>query len=64
MNGAGFVLRKWISNEPELLTEVLNTESDPIYTLNIDGGAIKMLRLFWCPLSNTCQYKVNNQIYY
>jgi len=62
MNGAGFVLRKWISNEPALLTEISKIESVPMhkYVLNIDDGTIKTLGLFWCTRSDAYQYKVNN----
>lgn len=41
LGSAGFVLRKWISNEPALLTNRSNNNDDPMFILNIDGTAVK-----------------------
>lgn len=63
MNSAGFVLRKWISNEPALLTNISNNNDDPMFILNIDGTAVKTLGLYWDPRTDAYQYKISNRNY-
>ncbi|XP_050535103.1 uncharacterized protein LOC126902121 [Daktulosphaira vitifoliae] len=60
-NSAGFPLRKWISNEPSLLSSISNINNDPHCVLNMDGSAIKTLGLLWSPRDDLYQYKFNNQ---
>lgn len=43
LNSAGFKLRKWISNDPRLLTNIENDDNDPLRILNLDGSAVKTL---------------------
>jgi len=61
LSSAGFVLRKWISNEPALWTNMLNNNDDPVFILNIDGIAIKTLGLYWDPRADAYQYKISNR---
>ncbi|XP_050540356.1 uncharacterized protein LOC126904996 [Daktulosphaira vitifoliae] len=59
-DSAGFTLRKWISNEPSLLSTIKNISNDPHYVMNIDGSAIKTLGLLWSPWDDYYQYKYND----
>lgn len=43
INSAGFPLRKCISNNPQLLKNILNIDNDPLRILNLNGNAIKTL---------------------
>lgn len=61
MSSAGFILRKWISNDPALLTNMSNNKDDPMFILNIDGTAVKTLGLYWDPRTDVYQYKISNR---
>lgn len=60
---AGFVLRKWISNEPSLLTNRSNNNDDPMFILNIDGTVVKTLGFYWDPRTDDYQYTISNRNY-
>ncbi|XP_050534989.1 uncharacterized protein LOC126902010 [Daktulosphaira vitifoliae] len=59
MNSAGFQLRKWMSNEPLLLSNIPNADNDPLIVLNLDGSTTKTLGLCWNPVNDVYLYKVN-----
>lgn len=63
LSSAEFVLQKWISNEPALLTNRSNNNDDPMFILNIDGTAVKTLGFYWNPRTDDYQYTISNRNY-
>ncbi|XP_050547127.1 uncharacterized protein LOC126908855 [Daktulosphaira vitifoliae] len=59
MKSAGFKLRKWASNCPQMLTGILNDDNDPLIVLNLDDNEIKTLRLCWNTDNDSYQFKLN-----
>jgi hypothetical protein len=61
LKGAGFELRKWTSNEPELLSNISNTDNVHMQVLDNEyGSVIKILGLYWNTSLDIFQYKVND----
>ncbi|XP_022170758.1 uncharacterized protein LOC111034046 [Myzus persicae] len=57
---AGFELRKWASNEPELLSNIPNTDNVSMQVLDNEyDSVIKLLGLYWNTSLDVFQYKVN-----
>ncbi|XP_050547668.1 uncharacterized protein LOC126909295 [Daktulosphaira vitifoliae] len=59
MKSAGFKLRKWASNCPQMLTGILNDDNDPLIVLNLDDNEIKTLGLCWNTDNGSYQFKLN-----
>ncbi|KAJ8911558.1 hypothetical protein NQ315_007939 [Exocentrus adspersus] len=53
-----FILRKWLSNEPEILTENSQTSDMPEYYILNDNNCTKMLGLFWDAQADVLKYVI------
>ncbi|XP_050521267.1 uncharacterized protein LOC126894359 [Daktulosphaira vitifoliae] len=60
LNKAGFELRKWSSNEPNLISQLQVNNDNSHIIANNDGPITKVLELVWNAYSDTLQYIVKN----
>jgi len=59
LNRAGFKLRKWSSNHPQLRDDVTGSDLDEY--INLDPGEIqRTLRFLWNPQRDCLEYRVTN----
>jgi len=55
---AGFELRKWVSNDKELLNDIPNKDNTQLLVLNLKNDVTKILGLKWNTQSDTYQYNI------
>ncbi|XP_037932602.1 uncharacterized protein LOC119667384 [Teleopsis dalmanni] len=56
----GFNLRKWASNEPEMLTNIQIKDIEPGLEMQFNNDqAIKILGIKWCPKLDQFEFKIN-----
>lgn len=61
MDNADLSLRKWVSNEPQLLMGLPADHVETTSQLNLesDGALVKTLGLYWSTLNDSFYYKCN-----
>lgn len=60
LNGAGFNLRKWASNAPELLQNIPEKDRDMKFPISLhDTDTVKTLGICWHPGHDTFYYKID-----
>lgn len=60
LNGAGFALRKWSSNVPELIEDITDSQQGPIpiqFTSELDS--VKALGIRWSPREDSFDFNVS-----
>lgn len=57
-----FPLRKWISNKPEILKNIINVDDENSIVAVGKGENTKTLGLFWSPTEDHLVFKVNDNI--
>ena len=60
LENGGFELHKWCANHPAILQNIPSDQIETGFTVEESGNkAIKTLGIYWQPLSDTFQFKVN-----
>jgi len=58
MHKGGFELRKWMSNDCELLKDLHSAENESTIVPELENKIAKILGLLWCPERDVFRYNI------